>query len=95
MNCRCSKKFEGVYSIKNHQHSLLFGYYKLGFHCLGFNLFLHCFEKGLVVYLTECPKCMLFTLPDQTAVSYETSNLFLGIAQLVENMGNIAIDCSE
>ena len=40
----CSKKFVGEYLIENRRNSLLFGYCKLGFRCLGHNLFLHCFE---------------------------------------------------
>ena len=65
--------------VKNHRKRLLFGYYKLGFRCLEFNLFerlnkrFEPLRKDLFsVYLTKCPKCMLFTLPDQTA-GVETS----------------------
>ena len=61
------EEFEGVYLIKNHRNSLLFGY-KLGFRCLDLNLSSRCFdlkdlkteepfrtlEKGLIVYLTKC-----------------------------------------
>ena len=79
------KKLKVHIVIENHRNSLLFGYYKLSFRCLEVNLFSHCFdlkdlnpnkrfeplslEKGLIVYLTKCCKCMSFTLPDQTAAS--------------------------
>ena len=38
------KKLKVHIVIKNHRNSLLFGYYKLSFHCLEVNLFSHCFD---------------------------------------------------
>ena len=75
------RKFEGEYLIENHRNDPLFSYYKLGFCCFELNLFSRCFnlkdlnlieclkclrKLGLIVHLT---KCMLFTLPGQTAAS--------------------------
>ena len=75
----CVKEIEGAYLIKNHRNSLLlFGYYKLGFRCLELNLFSNCFDLKdlspnkrfeLIIYLNKCPKCMLFTLPDQSTAA--------------------------
>ena len=74
----CVKEIEGASLIKDHRNSLLFGYYKLGFRCLELNLLSHCFDLKdlspnkrfeLIIYLTKCPKCMLFTLPDQSAAA--------------------------
>ena len=84
VDCMCSKKFEGVYLIKDHRNSLLFGYYKLGFRCLQHSLFSHCFDlkdlnlnkrfeplrKYLLFTRPNVPiVSVFFTLPDQTAAS--------------------------
>ena len=69
----CSKKFEGVYLIKNQRNSLLFCYYKLGFRCLELILFSRCFDlKDL--NLNKCfeplRKDLLFTRPNQMSQIY-------------------------
>ena len=85
----CVQRNLKVILIKNHRKSLLFGYFKLGFPCLELNIFSRCFdlkdltwksvsnpwERTVIVYLTKCPKCMSFALPN---INQTAAQLFLG-----------------
>ena len=73
--CICSKKFEGDLILRTIERASCLVIINLDFRCLELNLFSRCFdlkdlkteepfqtlEKGLIVYLTNCPKCMLPT----------------------------------
>ena len=98
----CSKKFEGVYLIKNHRNSLLFGYYKLGFHCLEHSLSIeHCFDlKDLNLNKRFEPlrKDLLFTHPNVPIVCslrfqirqqrLRNKHLFLGTSKAIRSKPN-------
>ena len=67
-----------MHVIKKHRNNLLFSYYELGFRCFELNLFSHYFDltgrkdsifTRNLLDLNKCLKCMLFTLPHQTAAS--------------------------